>query len=185
MWTWFRNTLWTEIIGGSLSKLHIDHNNDSRAGNNYIWPMYHSSYICCTHVPETYVLPEMLRAFQYIDVLTCITVKTPRTELLVVCCEDYRWRQVDEAQTHDINRLSLLRQWSCSGQTTSHRTCVKQPMGWLYVLLFCDTHIDIGMTVPACMLIVGCWAVQCRYITGTAGSYRRSIQKLCNWAITI
>ena len=138
------------------------------------WPMYHSSYICCTHVPETHVLPKILCVFWYIDVLTCMTVKTPRTKLLVVCHEDYRWRQVDEAQTHG---LSLLRQWSCSGPKL-----VTAPVwnNWWADCTAILWHSYWHRHDSACMLIVGCWAVQCRYITDTAGSYHRSMKKLCN-----
>ena len=54
---------------------HIDHDKGSPTWNNgtciYI-SMYHLPHICCTLVPEICVRPEMLRAFQYIDVLTCM-----------------------------------------------------------------------------------------------------------------
>ena len=49
------------------------------------------------------ICPEMLRVFWYRDVLTCVIYncmhlneKHGQLELLIVCCEDYRRRQVGE-----------------------------------------------------------------------------------------
>ena len=74
-----------KIIGGwlcgwnwaSLSKPHIDHDNDPCTRNNAIYlsmyvSMYHLPRVCCTLVPEIRVHPEMLLVFRYIDVLTCV-----------------------------------------------------------------------------------------------------------------
>ena len=49
--------------------------------------------VCCTLVSEIRVSPEMLRVFQYIEVLTCVIYNC---ELLLSHCEDYRRRQVGE-----------------------------------------------------------------------------------------
>ena len=56
--------------------------------------MYHLPRICCTLVPEIHVRPEMLHAFRYIDVLTCIiyncvhsTEQQGRLELLMSAVE--------------------------------------------------------------------------------------------------
>ena len=54
------------IIGVSLSKPHIDHDNGPRTRNNGIYlSIYHLPHICCTLVPEIRVRPEMLCVFQY------------------------------------------------------------------------------------------------------------------------
>ena len=53
--------------------------------------MYHLPRVCRTLVPEIRVRPEILRVFQYIDVLTCVIYNTrlngqerhERLELLV------------------------------------------------------------------------------------------------------
>ena len=58
---------------------------------------------------------------------------------------------------------------------------MKRPMGWLHVLLICDVHIDIGTTLnfySVFMLVVWCWAVQCRDITGSAGSCKSRVIEL-------
>ena len=70
----------------------------------------------------------------YVDV---VHVQQQRPKLLVsaamkIVHED---RQVN-AQTHGINGLRLLRQWSCSGPATCHCTFVKQLANELTVLLF-------------------------------------------------
>ena len=88
----------------------------------------------------------------------CMTVKTRRTKLLVVCREDCRWRQVDEAQTHGINRLSLLRQWSCSGLKLATAPVWNNWWADRTAVLW---HSYWHRHDSACMLIVGCWAVQC------------------------
>ena len=69
------------LIGASLSKPHIDHDNGPCTRNNcicvsiylhaYVF-MYHLSRVCRTLVPEIRVCPEMLRVFRYIDILTCM-----------------------------------------------------------------------------------------------------------------
>ena len=82
------------------------------------------------------------------------------------------------SQTHGINRMfSILRQWSCSCPATCQCTCVNQKRltdGLTVQLrqLFCDIHIDIGMTLNCLRVICACRAVQtnshqCRDITGT------------------
>ena len=40
--------------------------------------MYHLPRVCRTLVPEIRVRPEMLRVFQYIDVLTCVIYNCTR-----------------------------------------------------------------------------------------------------------
>ena len=59
------------MIGASLSKPHIDHDDGPRARNNGVSvSMYHLPRVCCTRVSEIRVCPEMLRII--IDVLTCM-----------------------------------------------------------------------------------------------------------------
>ena len=44
---------WNDVTGASLSKPHIDHDNDPRMQNNAIYlSMYHLPRICRTLVPE-------------------------------------------------------------------------------------------------------------------------------------
>ena len=75
------------IIGASLSKPHIDHDNGPRVRNNAIHlfiyvaiylSMYHLPHACRTLVPKIHVRPKMLRVFQYIDVLTCVIYNCTR-----------------------------------------------------------------------------------------------------------
>ena len=56
------------IIGASLSESHIDHDNSLHVWNTGIY----LSCVCCTLVPEIRVCHEMLRVFQYSDMLTCV-----------------------------------------------------------------------------------------------------------------
>ena len=55
-----------------------------------------------------------------------------------------RW---ENAQTYRINRFSLLRHWNCSCPES-------ETIDGLTVLLFCDVHIDMGVTLelPSCSL---------------------------------
>ena len=120
--------LWYKLIGRdvlvlinnwmSLSKPHIDHDNDPRTRNNGIYlSIYHLHCVCCMLVPETHVCPEILNVFRYIDVLTCVIYNSTwrTTGATRVCCEDYRWRQVCESCADTWYKWTqLLRQWSCS-----------------------------------------------------------------------
>ena len=93
------------LIGASLTKHHIDHDNGPCAGNNncgYVY-LYHLSHICRTLVPEIHVHHEMLHVFRYIDVVHVLlinvvvivmTSEQQRPELLTVCREDCRQTQV-------------------------------------------------------------------------------------------
>ena len=51
--------------------------------------MYPLPCICRTLVPKIRVCPEILRVFQYIDVLTCV-IALYLTRMNVVCHEDYQ-----------------------------------------------------------------------------------------------
>ena len=65
------------LVGASLSKPHIDHNNGSMHGiivSEYL-SMHHLPHICCTLLPEICVCSEMLYVSWYIDVLTCMHSK--------------------------------------------------------------------------------------------------------------
>ena len=65
-----------QIIEASLSEPNIDRDNGLRAQNNlsiHLCIIYPS--VCRTLVPEIRVHPEMLRVFQYIDVLTYVIYK--------------------------------------------------------------------------------------------------------------
>ena len=96
--------------------------------------------ICCTHVPEIHVCPEMLCIFCYNDVVHVRDVTTART--WVTHCLPWRLlRQVSKC-TDTWYRLSLLRQRSCSGPATCHHAMTNAPT----VVLFC---VDIGMTLRA------------------------------------
>ena len=51
--------------------------------------MYHLACVCRALVPEIH---EILRVFQYIDVLTCVVYNM--TEQTILCRENYQQRQV-------------------------------------------------------------------------------------------
>ena len=100
------------------------------------------------------------------------------SRMIVVCHEDYQRRQVN-AQTHGVYGFSLLRQWICSCPATCLHTASvwirnqKRPKGSVTVLLFCDVHVDMGVTQNSCVLlwICGYRAMQTKYgdTTSTAG----------------
>ena len=133
--------------------------------------MYHLPRVCRTLVPEICVRPEMLRVIQYSDVLTCMiyncmhsTEQHGRLELLVSAVNVIDEDRKVNAQTHGIDRFSLLRQWNCSCPATCQHACVNQKrlMGCQTVLLFCDIHIDKGATLNLLqrLRVCGCGAVQ-------------------------
>ena len=81
--------------------------------------MYDLPHVCRTLVLEICVRPEMLRVFQYIDVVTCMiyncmhsTEQQRSLELLVPAVKTINEDRKENAQTHV--GFSLLRQWSYS-----------------------------------------------------------------------
>ena len=82
------------MIGASLSKPHIDHDNGPHAQNNAIYlSMYHLPHICShTLVPETHVCLEMFHVFRYTDMLTCVynCTQLRTTGATCVCHQDYK-----------------------------------------------------------------------------------------------
>ena len=87
--------------------------------------MYYLPHVCRTLVPKIRLHPEMLHVFRYIDVLMCV-IALNLTSSKVKCDHCLPWRLAMktgmgmwiDVQTHSINGFSLLRQWSCSYQTT-------------------------------------------------------------------
>ena len=80
------NPHWIRVIGASLSKPHIDHDNVPRMRNNgmsavstcmYLC-LYHLPRVCCTLVPEIRVCPKILHVFRYIDMLMCVIYNCTR-----------------------------------------------------------------------------------------------------------
>ena len=77
--------LHVHVIGASLSKPHIDHDNSPCVQNNAIYlsvylSVYHLPRVCHTLVPEIRVRPEVLRVFQYIDMLMCVVYNCIRLD---------------------------------------------------------------------------------------------------------
>ena len=173
------------LIGVSLSKHHIGHDNGLCVGNNcgYV-SLYHLSCVCRTLVPESHVYPEMTCVFLYYwcgpraRLSSVMTPEQQGPELLAVCCEDCLQRQVGKCGDTWCKWIepteSVKPCWP--GNLPLHLCEMTDWHHWLTVL-FCDIHVNIGMTLNLQLQCphVSCWAIQCRYITGTAGSYR--IQK--------
>ena len=125
----------------------------------HVWGIIASKYLLVTHMFPRFVYA--LKCSMYsgiIDVVHVRNVKTARTQ--VTCLLRRLSRQVGKC----ADRLSLLRQW---------RTCHHAMTDALAVLLFCDVHINIGVTLRTLLPR----AVQYGDITGTASSYH--MQKLC------
>ena len=86
------------------------------------------------------------------------------------------------AQTHgiDLNRFSLLRQWSCSCPATYQSKTTDE----LTVLLFCDVHINLGATLN----LLQCLCVICG---SRAEPYRLTVQRhqwhccICSYCLNI
>ena len=143
------------IVGVNLSKLDIDRDN--------IQHMYitFSPTFVTPYFPRSVYAPKYS---MYSGISMCSLVwllKKTRTKVLVVCCEDYQWRQV-EWWTHMAHGINELRQLSCSGPVTCHCTCVKRLMGWLYCcfVMFITTYwVRHCCNYCAFMLVVWCWAV--------------------------
>ena len=75
-------------------------------------------------------------------------------------------------------------EWKCTVVAVNLPLRLCEMTNGLTVLLFSDTHVDIGLTlnytVPAYSLLdVEPYNADI-YITGNAGSYYRSMQELCN-----
>ena len=153
-------------IGVSLSKPH------TKAA------ITKSEYLWIIPVPKIRVRLEILCVFQYIDVLTCMIVKIIQLNSKdwgATCCltiNEAEGRWYTDAYDKRIETTELVQ--SCGGPATCHRACVKWPMLGLTVLF----HINIGVTLnySTCVLVVWCWAIRCSDITGTPGSYHRSVQ---------
>ena len=131
----------------------------------------------------------MIHVFWYIDVLhvrNCQDTWTARIWATHCLPWSFWWRQVGEcADTLWYKQIEPKTYWDsgavCSGLTTCKHTC--EMTNGQTVLLFCDVHIRIGMTLNLqclqtlnlqCQLVVWCWAVQCKDITST-------ITWLCWW----
>ena len=136
----------TWVVGASLSKPHIDCNNGLPHGIMvcmYLF-MYHLPHVCRTLVPEIRVRPEMLFVFQYIDLLMCVISTTALLNGKNDWnCSRLPWRLSTKtgrvnAQTHGINRFTLLRQWTYSCLATCQCTwvCESEATDGLTVLLF-------------------------------------------------
>ena len=156
-----------KLIGESLSKPHIDHDNGPHVQNNGI-------SVCIIY--PAFVTPWFLRSMYalkcstYSGTLTCSRAwfTTPSTALN---CKNYkRFRQVN-AQIDGVNGSSLLRHWqqSCSCPETCQCDSVTQKwpaMGCQTVLLnvlWRSYHIEIGMTLNLlqCLRVIGwCRAAQ-------------------------
>ena len=80
--------------------------------------------------------------------------------IFVKDCQD--WQEGKCADTW--YKLSLLRQWSCSGLATCHHATTS-------VLTYCCFwHMHDTDSLILCLHVVRCWAVQRGAIAGTAGS---------------
>ena len=121
--------------------------------------------------PSPSVHPEMLRVFQYIAVLTCVIYTTAlnwtarTTRATRVCRDDYRWRQVGECADTWYKlciqpTVTMELYLPCNLPTP---LCESEMTDGLTVLLFCDVHIDKGVTLSLlwCLhVICGCRTVQ-------------------------
>ena len=133
--------------------------------------MYLSIYVSFTphlsHPGSVYALKYSVYSY----ILTCSRVRfttactaldwTARTTWATrVCREDYQRRQVGECADTWFKQISLLGQWSCSCPATCQRACVNQKTtDELTVLLFCDVHIDKGVTLN----LLWCLCVICGF----------------------
>ena len=96
--------------------------------------LYHLPHVCRTLVPEICVRPEMLCAFRWIDVLTCVIYNCMHSARTSYSCLTLPWRLLTKT---GINGFSLLRQWSCSCPATCQHarpawSSQKRPMSLLY-----------------------------------------------------
>ena len=144
--------------------------------------LYHLPRVCRTLVPKIRVCPENAQGIPVYwrahvhDFTTACTRLNSKEDWSYSCMsavkiiDEDRWVN---AQTHGINWLSLLRQWSWSCPATCQRACVNQkwPMSCFVKLLFCDVHIDKGakLNLLHCLhVICGCRAIQTKDTTDTA-----------------
>ena len=120
---------------------------------------HHGSRDPCTPRNAT-CIPVYWRAHMR-DLQLHSTEQHGQLDLLIVCHKGYRWiqvYQVNNVQTHGLNRFSLLRHWSCSCPATCQHTCVNQKwlIGCRTILLFHDIHWHRCntelTTVPVCYL---------------------------------
>ena len=111
----------------------------------------------------------VLKYSVYSGILTCsnawfTTEQQGQPDALIVYCENYQRRQLGECTdsvykwiqpTETVELYSYL-------ATCQRSICVNQKrlMGWLYSVLFCDVHIDMGVTLNCLHVICGCRAIQ-------------------------
>ena len=173
------------IIRVSLSELHIDHDNVPRMRNNGMYLcIYLSIYLCIIY--PAFVAPWFLRSvyalkcsmYSGILMCSCVWFTTACTQLNSeddwsssclpwrLLMKTVRWMR----RHYGIDRLSLLRQWSCSCPATCQRACVNQK--WLMSLLYCcfvtfiSTKTQHWTYYIACVLFVD--VVQTEDTTDTA-----------------
>ena len=155
----------------SLSEPHIDHDKRPRTGSN------------CTRESVSFT-PRLSHMFQssvytltwtmHSSILTCscVWLSTQQgLELLIVC------RAMETGM-----RTCRHMVWTDWAYWDSGAVVAKQlatvPVWNNCTAVLWNTYWNTIRhdTTSAGVLVVGCWAIQCRDITGTAGSYCRSVQ---------